>query len=41
MYWLGLDIGTGSSRALLVNDKGAIVAGVTAAHEEIHMEKPM
>ena len=41
MYWLGIDIGTGSSRALLVNDKGAIVAGVTAAHEEIHMEKPM
>ena len=41
MYWLGIDIGTGSSRALLVNDKGTIVAGVTAPHEDIHMERPM
>ena len=41
MYWLGIDIGTGSSRALLVNDKGAIVAGATAMHEDIHMERPM
>jgi xylulokinase len=41
MYWLGIDIGTGSSRALLVNDKGAIAAGATATHEDIHMERPM
>ena len=41
MYWLGIDIGTGSSRALLVNDKGTIVAGVSATHEDIHMERPM
>ena len=41
MYWLGIDIGTGSSRALLVNDQGSIVAGVSAMHEDINMERPM
>jgi xylulokinase len=40
-YWLGIDIGTGGSRALLVNEKGRIVAARTAAHEEMRMEKPL
>jgi sugar (pentulose or hexulose) kinase len=31
MYWLGLDIGTGSSRALLIDERGAFVAGFTAS----------
>lgn len=40
-YWLGLDIGTGGSRALLVDEKGKIAAGVTAAHEDMRMERPL
>src|SRR5262245_52129028 len=40
-YWLGIDIGTGGSRALLVDEKGRIVAGKTAAHEDIRMERPL
>src|SRR6478609_1648445 len=39
--WLGIDIGTGGSRALLVDEKGAVRAGVTAAHEEMRMERPL
>ncbi|MCC7497086.1 MAG: xylulokinase [Bryobacterales bacterium] len=41
MHWLGIDIGTGGTRALLVNEQGSVVAGFTAAHEEMWMEKPM
>lgn len=40
-YWLGIDIGTGGSRALLVDDTGRIVAARTAAHEEMRMERPL
>ena len=40
-YWLGIDIGTGGSRALLVDVSGEVVAGVTAAHEDMRMERPM
>ena len=39
--WLGLDIGTGGSRALIVDAEGRIAAGVTAAHEEMLMLRPM
>ncbi len=41
MYWLGLDIGTGGSRALIVNKRGDAVAAYTAAHAEMRMEKPL
>ena len=41
MYWLGIDIGTGGSRALLVDEQGTVKAAYTAAHEEMRMEKPM
>ena len=41
MYWLGIDIGTGGSRALLVDEKGKVKAGFTAPHEEMRMEKPL
>ena len=41
MYWLGLDIGTGGSRALLVNAAGKQVAAFTAPHEEMRMEQPL
>ncbi|MBI2688009.1 MAG: xylulokinase [Acidobacteria bacterium] len=40
-YWLGVDIGTGGSRALLVDEKGRIVAARTAAHEDMRMERPL
>src|ERR1700676_1879234 len=39
--WLGIDIGTGSSRALLVDAQGRVRAGYTAAHEEMRMERPL
>ncbi|HKA01876.1 MAG TPA: xylulokinase, partial [Candidatus Solibacter sp.] len=39
--WLGVDVGTGGSRALLVDDRGNVRAGYTAAHEEMHMERPL
>jgi xylulokinase len=41
MYWLGIDVGTGGTRALLLNEKGGIVAGHTAAHAGMRMEKPL
>ena len=40
-YWLGIDIGTGGSRALLVTSDGEVAAGVTAAHEDIIMHQPL
>ncbi|HUP03039.1 MAG TPA: xylulokinase [Bryobacteraceae bacterium] len=39
--WLGIDVGTGSSRALLVDARGAVLAGYTAAHEDMKMERPL
>jgi xylulokinase len=41
MYWLGLDIGTGGSRALLVDETGAVIAACAAPHEDMRMERPM
>ncbi|MDQ2899969.1 MAG: xylulokinase [Acidobacteriota bacterium] len=38
--WLGIDTGTGSTRALLVDERGAVRAGFTAPHEEMRMDKP-
>ena len=40
-HWLGIDIGTGGSRALLVRADGSVACGVTAAHEDILMERPL
>jgi xylulokinase len=39
--WLGIDIGTGGSRALLIDERGAVRAGFTAPHEEMRMERPL
>src|SRR5271157_1246361 len=39
--WMGIDIGTGGSRALLVDERGAVRAGYTAPHEEMRMERPL
>src|SRR5450755_4796885 len=40
-YWLGLDIGTGGSRALLVDSRGRVDHAVTAPHREMRMLKPL
>ncbi len=40
-YWLGLDVGTGGSRALLVDAQGRVVSAFTAAHREMRMERPL
>ena len=39
--WLGIDIGTGGSRALLVDERGGVRAGFTAPHEEMYMQRPL
>ena len=39
--WLGIDIGTGGTRALLVDGRGAVRAGCTAPHEDMRMERPL
>ncbi len=41
MYWLGIDIGTGGSRALLVDAQGKVAAGFTAPHDDMTMERPL
>jgi xylulokinase len=41
MYWLGIDVGTGGSRALLVDEQGGVRAGCTAPHEEMMMQRPL
>ena len=41
MYWLGLDVGTSGSRALLVDEKGKVHHSYTAAHEEMSMVRPL
>lgn len=41
MFWLGIDIGTGGSRALLIDDKGRVRHSFTAPHEDMRMERPM
>ena len=41
MYWLGIDVGTGGTRALLLNAEGRVRASFTAPHEEMRMERPL
>ena len=40
-HWLGIDIGTGGSRALLVRADGGVACGVTEPHEDILMHHPL
>jgi xylulokinase len=40
-YWLGLDIGTGGSRALLVDSRGRVAYSFIAPHQEMQMDKPL
>jgi len=39
--WMGIDVGTGGTRALLVDEKGAVRASHTAPHDEILMLQPL
>lgn len=39
--WLGIDIGTGGSRALLVDRDGRVVAAHTVAHEDMAQLQPL
>src|SRR5258708_30234727 len=41
MYWMGIDIGTGGTRALLVDREGKVRAAFTAPHEDMRMEHPL
>src|SRR3982751_5639802 len=41
MYWMGVDVGTGGTRALLIDAKGKEIAAVTAPHEDMRMEQPL
>src|SRR5437868_14227720 len=41
MYWLGIDIGTGGTRALLVDREGKLIAAHTAEHAAIRMDRPL
>jgi xylulokinase len=40
-YWLGIDVGTGGTRALLVDANGKVAGAFTGAHEDIHMKRPL
>ncbi len=39
--WMGIDVGTGGTRALVVDAQGRVAGGFTAAHEDIRMERPL
>ena len=41
MYWLGLDVGTGGSRALLVDSTGVVRYSFTSPHQDMKMLKPL
>jgi xylulokinase len=39
-FWLGLDVGTGGTRVLLVDEAGRVRHACTAPHEDMRMERP-
>src|SRR4051794_10585721 len=39
--YLGIDIGTGGTRALLIDERGAVRAGCTSVHEDMTMAQPL
>ncbi|MCC6591481.1 MAG: xylulokinase [Bryobacterales bacterium] len=41
MFWMGIDVGTGGTRALLVDGHGQVKAGFTAPHAPMKMERPL
>lgn len=40
-YWMGIDVGTGGTRALLTAEDGRVAAGFTAPHEDMAMAQPL
>src|SRR5205085_5060685 len=38
---MGVDVGTGGTRALLVDETGSVIRAFTAPHEDICMERPL
>ena len=40
-FWMGIDTGTGGTRALLVDASGKLVSGFTAPHEDVQMAQPL
>src|SRR5262245_32557142 len=40
-YWLGIDVGTGGTRALLVDREGKLRHAFTSPHEDMRMERPL
>lgn len=41
MYWLGIDVGTGGTRALLVDESGRVCHSFTAPHDDMQMAHPL
>ncbi len=41
MLWMGIDVGTGGTRALVINLKGEVVASASRPHPEISMPRPL
>jgi len=40
-FWMGIDVGTGGTRALLVDEAGRVAHGFTASHAEMDMPQPL
>ena len=40
-YWLGVDVGTGGTRAILIDEAGHVQHSFTAPHQDIRMERPL
>ena len=41
MYYLGIDVGTGGTRALLADERGKVAHAFTAPHEDMLMQQPL
>lgn len=41
MYWMGIDVGTGGTRALLLDVEGRVAGACTVAHEPMAMARPL
>lgn len=41
MLWMGVDVGTGGTRALLLNHAGEVMASASATHAPISMPQPL
>ena len=40
-FWLGIDVGTGGTRGLLVDANGKVCHAFTSHHEDMRMERPL